>query len=386
MPSDSPSLGLMTFDDEAPSVEGIATALATDFLRRGNYNASTGPITLALDIGGSAISLGEADSFVSFLSFPDDPHEGFAELQVQSVGFDDSSPEPSVHLYLIRAPARLIKSLPPEIGGVPLKVHKMGPVSVRPDAAGTTTNRGNLFERDGRVCCGSSCAPTSENSSGTLGALVRIARADQIYLLSNNHVFAGCNHVPKNQPILAPSSGDGRPDITAPREIGRHEMISPLASGSPNFVTPCDTDIALARATNPAVISSWQGSALQGYDTPTSITSPLSFMKVKKFGRTTGLTFGTVEAKVTTPTPITYNSKHFKGVVWFRDIWTIRADGKEPFALGGDSGSLVVTEDGSEAVGLVFAANTTGEYAWIVPMSAVVDAFGGLSLVGDHGV
>jgi hypothetical protein len=26
----------------------------------------------------------------------------------------------------------------------------------------------------------------------------------QIHLLSNNHVFGGCNHVPQNQPILSP--------------------------------------------------------------------------------------------------------------------------------------------------------------------------------------
>src|SRR5579875_2176588 len=240
--------------------------------------------------------------------------------------------------------------------------------------------------RNTHARCGSSCAPTSENCTGTLGALVAFEGSREIYLLSNNHVFAGCNHVPKNQPILAPSSNDGRPDISAPREIGRHDRIHELRSGSPMFVDPCDTDLALARATNPDILCSWQGAIDHGYDTPDRTVDPASLMRVKQYGRTTGLSRGQIEAKITTPTPITYNSKHFKGVVWFKDIWTVRAAAGSPFALPGDSGSLVVTEDGSAAVGLLFAANPTGEYGWIIPISAVLATFGGLRLLHGHGI
>jgi hypothetical protein len=108
-------------------------------------------------------------------------------------------------------------------------------------------------------------------------------------------------------------------------------------------------------------------------------------MEVKKFGRTTGLTQGEVEAKVTSPMAVEYVAKHFRGIVWFKDVWTVRGKG-EPFALQGDSGSLVVTEDGSEAVGMVFAASRNGEYAWIIPMPCIVGTFGGLQLVTGHGV
>lgn len=139
--------------------------------------------------------------------------------------------DPKVHIYLTRGSVRMIKELPDEIEGVQLRAHKMGPINVRPDSAGAATNRGNFYERNSRVCCGSSCAPTSENCSGTLGALVRQQGSRQIYLLSNNHVFAGCNHVPRNQPILSPSSNDGRPDVPAPREVGRHDQIHELRSG-----------------------------------------------------------------------------------------------------------------------------------------------------------
>ena len=106
---------------------------------------------------------------------------------------------------------------------------------------------------------------------------------------------------------------------------------------------------------------------------------------MKKFGRTTGLTAGQVEAKVTSPMPVEYNAKLFKGIVWFKDVWTVRGANR-PFALPGDSGSLVVTGDGQQAVGLVFAASRNGEYAWIIPMPCVVGTFGGLQLVTGHGV
>jgi hypothetical protein len=262
----------------------------------------------------------------------------------------------------------------------------MGPLTVRPEAAASATNRGNLFERGNRICCGSSCAPTSENSTGTLGALVRMPRSQQLYLLSNNHVFAGCNHVPLNQPILAPSSNDGSPTSRAPSEIGRHHAIHELRSGDPIFVNPCDADLAIARATDPNSVSSWQGDTIDGYDTPSRAQVPVSMMQVKKFGRTTGLTTGEIEARVTTPLAVEYKSKYFKGTVWFKDVWSVRAPAGSVFALPGDSGSLVVTEDASRAIGLVFAANSSGEYGWIIPMACVTAAFGGLNLVSGHGV
>jgi hypothetical protein len=72
-------------------------------------------------------------------------------------------------------------------------------------------------------------------------------------------------------------------------------------------------------------------------------------------------------------------------VVWFKDVWTVRAI-DAPFALPGDSGSLVVNENATGAVGIVFAANSSGEYAWIIPMPTVAAAFGGLRLLSGHGV
>jgi hypothetical protein len=174
--------------------------------------------------------------------------------------------------------------------------------------------------------------------------------------------------------------------VRAPGEIGRHYEIRELRSGNPIFVNPCDADLAIARATNPQGISSWQGDVADGYDTPPRTATPVSMMAVKKFGRTTGFTTGEIEARVSSPMPVTYTSRYFKGTVWFKDVWTVRASDGAPFALPGDSGSLVVSDDARHAIGLVFAASRNGEYAWIIPIDCVTGSFGGLKLVSAHGV
>jgi hypothetical protein len=331
----------------------VADGLAYEFLRNGQYSAASGPVELPVLEAAAIADDGEARAYAIHVA-------EFSGLAVQAVGYEEGSEEPKVHVYLTRGSVRQMRALPDRVDDVPILLHRMGPITVRPDTVAASTNRGNIFERNGRICCGSSCGPTSERSAGTFGAIVRLEVENQLYLLSNNHVLGGCNHVPRNQPILAPANMDGRPDVTAPHEIGRHDQIRILHSGDPYFVAPCDADLALARASNPNGISSWQGDDRDGFDTPTRLREPVSSEHVKKIGRTTGLTFGEVEAKVSTPMPVTYTASHFKGVVWFSNVWTIRVRGSQHFALPGDSGSLVVTADGDAAVGLLFAANRSG--------------------------
>jgi len=363
-----------------PTAEEVAIFLAYEFLKRGNYSAAAGPVQMS-DLSEIAPAATRAETDELFTGF-----EGFGGIAVQSVGCEVGVDAPNVYVYFARGSVRLIKALPEEVEGIPIVAQRMGPITVRPEMAASSTNRAHIFERDGRICCGSSCAPTSENCSGTLSVLVRKEGSRQIYLLSNNHVFGGCNHVPQNQPILSPSSNDSRADIRAPTEIGRHAEIHELRTGNPSFVDPCEADLALARATNPTELSSWQGEAGSGYDTPTRSQSPVSRMLVKKVGRTTGLTHGIVQATIPSPAPLPYTARHFKGLVWFRNVWVVRSVDATEFALAGDSGSLVVAEDGSSAVGVLFAASRSGEYGWIIPMPRVIAAFGGLQLVGRHGV
>jgi hypothetical protein len=109
-----------------------------------------------------------------------------------------------------------------------------------------------------------------------------------------------------------------------------------------------------------------------------------SGLRVKKFGRTTGLTFGVVESRIARLVFVPYKTKNFSAVVWFRNVWTVKGEKGSDFALAGDSGSLVVTADGESSVGLVFA--TQKEYGVLIPIDRVTKGFGGCKLVGGHGV
>jgi hypothetical protein len=360
-----------------PNAREVAEVLAYDFLKEGSFSAALGQFELAPPLVAAAV----IDRVTS------DPEIGaFIGLSVQAVGYEDGVDDPRVFIYLTNGSARFIRSLPSEIADVPVVTLKMGALSVRPQAAVAVASRGNYYERGGRVCCGSSCAPTSESGTGTIGAVVRMPETSTLFLLSNNHVFAGCNHVPKGQPIIAPSTRDSRPGISAPQEVARHDQIHELRSGNPEFVIPCEVDAALARVTNSAIISSWQGDDAFGYDTPSAVALPTSQTPVKKFGRTTGLTHGNIESKVAAFVPVPYTAQNFKGTIWFKEVWIVHGRAGDPFALQGDSGSLVVTEDGTRALGLVFACTRNGDLTVMVPMTAVSAAFGGIDLVNGYGI
>jgi hypothetical protein len=64
----------------------------------------------------------------------------------------------------------------------------------------------------------------------------------------------------------------------------------------------------------------------------------------------------------------------FTATVNFANVWTVVSADNSAFALPGDSGSLVVTEDGQFAVGLLFAVSSDGLRAWVAPMDVVLAA------------
>jgi hypothetical protein len=142
-----------------------------------------------------------------------------------------------------------------------------------------------------------------------------------------------------------------------------------------------EVDGAIFNVTLPDALSSMQGDG--EYDTP-AITAPLTGgMRVKKIGRTTGLTLGEVKGFFATPLAIPYEGDRFRSSVYFSNVWLVHGDGGDPFSQPGDSGSLVVTEDGTAAVGLLFAG-TGGEASFILPIETVLNSLG-VTLVSGHG-
>jgi hypothetical protein len=360
------------------AAEIVARRLAARFLEEGSFTAASSMRGTELEPGIAPAATDRLDLQPLF------SQAGFAGLAVQAVGFGEGADDPKVHVYVQKGGRGAVEAIPTSQGEVTIEVNRIGKLLVRPEQASSATNRGRLYTRGQRIACGSSCAPSGESYSGTFGAIVRKSSRNELFILSNNHVLAACNHTPVGMPILAPSNVDGTPTGRAPGEIARHAEICELRSGEPTLVPPCQEDVALARAL-PEMISSWQGDEQAGYDTPRTIRAPRAGLRVKKFGRTTGLTLGHVEARMPSFTPIPYKAKYFQATVWFHEVWSARGERGIPFALPGDSGSLVVTEDATAAVGLVFAA-CAYDYALILPMNHVATCFGGIRLVEKHGV
>ncbi len=357
------------------NAKSLASTFSARFFENGNYEA------LGSKLSGQnldAIPGATGDGLEEFF----EKDEGFAGLAVQSVGYTHGAEEEAVVIYVTRGSKRALKALPDKVDDVAVETRVMGRLKAGPAASG---GQGFFHQHNGRIACGSSCAPSRENYAGTLGCLAK-TRDGRMVLVSNNHILAACNHTPVGMPILAPATMDARPRRPAPAAAGLFDSMIELRSGVPSLVEPMRLDAATALVEDPERVSSWQGDAAHGYDTPHDIVAPQAGLRVKKWGRTTGLTAGTVEAFVPTPWVLPYKSVRFAAEVWFQDTWTVCADDDDPFALPGDSGSLILTEDGNAAVGLLFAVNTSGGYAIFTSLDRVLRDLDELTIVSRHGV
>jgi hypothetical protein len=273
------------------------------------------------------------------------------------------------------------KRLPTSLDGITIKYIGQTVIDPMPPTVPLTSQIGGprFSVVNGRFTCGSSITAAPIASAGTLGALVRLPDGT-LCGLSNNHVTGDCNHTQVDMYVLCPSPIDADPKLPPPTAIGRHHRLVQLRSGDPAQVAKQEVDAAIFRIEKPEMVTSWQGES--AYDTPTSIIPLIAGMKVKKFGRTTGETRGQVLGPVLTPIDIPYRAANFQSKVHFTGIWAVRGSGGDPFSEHGDSGALVVTEDGLNAVGLLFAG--AGPVAFIMSIDKVLSAFDGAMLVGGH--
>lgn len=318
--------------------------------------------------------------------------EAFSPLSVMSIGVregkqdqeDGQKSAPEVVIFATGRPtARLLKALPREIDGISIVVARSTGIGINPDQALGDTTDPKLYQYNGRIACGSSCA-TATGAPGTIGALVKKRGKDDLYILSCNHVLAACNQIPLQMPIISPAPNDAKPSGPLPVSIARLSNVIPLLFGDPTNSSPCEEDVALGKVLDPDLLTSWQGDA-SGFDTPIKVVEPEDRMRVKKIGRSSEMTTGTIYAMVYDPTLIQCHqpSVDFKASAWFQNFAHIIAD-KSPFALPGDSGSLVVTEDGTAAVGILFSASASGDYGQIIPMSRILKVLD-VTLVSGHG-
>ncbi len=199
---------------------------------------------------------------------------------------------------------------------------------------------------------------------GTIGCV--LARGKQLYLLSCNHVFARQNQASLGETIVQPSRLDESADC-APSPPS--DAVATLADFQPlDFSGGVNTiDAAIAALTlTPSDITT---STLPGfYGTPgaTPVDGSVG-LAVMKVGRTTELTRGSIKA-VDVKIKITYPS----GVALFSGVMLTTKD----FGAFGDSGSLVVTDDGNRSpLGLLFAGDSQGR-GLVCPMAPILARFG----------
>jgi len=205
-----------------------------------------------------------------------------------------------------------------------------------------------------------------QSTAGTFGCVVR--RDDHSYILSNNHVLALVNRGQPGDPIYQPGPADGgAPGHTlaeladfvrlrlpgdssdpAPSEPrGCAALIAQLLGGGSATpaaaeAPPNQVDVALARPVDPALINP----SILGIGVPTGVAEAALGARVRKSGRTTGLT----EANVT-QVDVTADVIYGEHTVRF-----INQMMTEPMSRPGDSGSAIV-DDSNRVVGLLFSGS-----------------------------
>lgn len=204
---------------------------------------------------------------------------------------------------------------------------------------------------------------------GTLGA--RVKKGANVYALSNNHIYALENTANIGSTIVQPGPADTDPvcdDIPADSIGTLDDFVTIEFDGFDETPTDNEVDAAIALSSTDELDNATPS---DGYGVPKSDTdAAILNAKVQKYGRTTGLTKGTITGINATVT-VGYDS----GPARFVGQIVVSGD-KGPFIKGGDSGSLLVTDPGLNPVGLLFAGNRNGKTAFANQIDVVLSAFG----------
>lgn len=213
------------------------------------------------------------------------------------------------------------------------------------------------------VPIGVSTGNEGECSAGTISARVK-DKSGNVYALSNNHVYALENKASDRSAVLQPGRYDTQCSTDYSNTIGQLWDFEPIKFGGESNTI----DAAIADSSS---IELGYETPSDGYGAPSPTLSVASVnLSVKKYGRTTSLTHGTVYL-----VNATINVGYSSGTALF--VGQIGVTGKKgPFIKPGDSGSLLVTDDTNNyPVGLLFAGDSSGKYAFANPIKAVLDRF-----------
>lgn len=193
-------------------------------------------------------------------------------------------------------------------------------------------------------------------TAGTIGSLVWDLGKTKKYILSNNHVLADCNRAQIGDPIYQPGVYDGGTVADTLAHLTQFKEID--FSGAHNYA-----DCAIAEVDDPSQITTAIADLVDhvgAVNRNVAIGDP-----VKKSGRTTGVTTGTV-VYFSGAISINYGNNL---VAVFDDLIITYG-----MLAGGDSGSLLLSAEDDRPVGLMFAGNASEQLDASCRIGYVIDA------------
>ena len=196
---------------------------------------------------------------------------------------------------------------------------------------------GNVNDATRRFCC-----------SGTLGAL--ISDGTNRYILSNNHVLGRGDQASVGDDVSQPGLIDSNCNIAT--IVADYTGASPLGS---------NVDAAIAQL-RPGLMNA--NGSIEDIGVPSSsIVNPSVGLSVAKSGRTTGFTTGTISS-INTSVNVQYTRDCGGGKKFLVGYTNQVVINSTTFSAGGDSGSLIVTNNGTHnPVALLFAGSSSATIA-----------------------
>jgi len=289
-------------------------------------------------------------------------------------------------------PHRLSKSdlVPKELNGIPTDIKEtkvLKALSSQSQAVAALDRTRKWRPAPGGVSIGH-----VDITAGTFGCIVTLEEAGskEFFILSNNHVLANSNQGAPGDPIIQPGSHDGGASpgdvighlwdfvpIQFMEEVAECEIseaiakiISSLAKflGSKHRLSAYQenplTNVVDCAIAKPLSVEDIDSGILEiGTPSGAEFDVPLG-LEIWKSGRTTGLTFGTVD------------QVSFTGIVDYGVGMAIFENQivSGPMSAGGDSGSVVLTQADNKVMGLLFAGSD--EVTIINPIQAVLEGLG----------
>lgn len=252
-------------------------------------------------------------------------------------------------VYLESEDPSIITQLPEKIYNIPVVYQIKGKIRILPSYQ---TNISAFTSRYRPLQGGASVSTALIYAdTGTIAGFPQLPNGEFV-ILSNNHIIAHDNpgenwaHIGDN--ITQPGNGDFG---TTSDTVG---TLAKWIKIIPQTISPWDTnkvDCAYANI-NPHI--SINSTNLCGFQTKYSIPPSIG-MKIKKAGKSSGCTFGTI-----TEVDVTISANYSLTSIPAYARFSGQIQTSPNFAQAGDSGSLVITSDTENAVGLIFAADSDG--------------------------